>query len=283
MVNLLILGRTGYVPFALAQALQKFGHRSYFVSRAQHQNSGDSVFTVTENSTLDSAQLMEYIYQNNIDAVINTSNKFSRTLEISDLESAAVSNFLHPARVLAIAADAGVRTFINLASAWQLDELKRDQHPIYTGTKNALVEFERSFQSKVEIWDVFVAEIFGVGDTRPKLLNLIKQASKSGEILELHSLKTKLHLTSLDRLASHISDLLGQKVNAPKSHLYINFRDIPIHEILRIARAVLPGSLSTRDMDREPELLSLKAPVVGAMKASDLEADLGKFFQFEIL
>jgi hypothetical protein len=104
-----------------------------------------------------------------------------------------------------------------------------------------------------------------------------------GEILELHSLKTELHLTSLDRLASHLSDLLGQKVNAPKSHLYINFRDIPIHEILRIARAVTPGSLSTRDMDREPELLSLKAPVVGAMEASDLESDLGKFFQFGIL
>lgn len=283
MANFLILGRTGYVPFALAQALQAMGHTPFYVSRTQHQDSGENIFTVAENSAFDATQLMHYVAQNNIDAVINTSNKFSRTLDISELESATVSNFLHPARVLAIAADAGVKTFVNLASAWQLDETKRAQHPIYTGTKNALIEFERSFESKVSIWDVFVAEIFGVGDTRPKLLNLIKQASNSGETLELHSLKTKLHLTSLDHLASHLSDLLGQRSNAPKSHLYINFQDIPIHEILRIASAVLPDGLSTRDLQREPEILSLEAPVLGAMTVSDLEADLGKFFQFETL
>jgi hypothetical protein len=283
MVNFLILGRSGYVPLALAKVLQGLGHSPFFLSRFAAHGSGDYVFVIPENSPFPSSRLRQYILDNQIDAVINTSNRFSRTLGIDDLESAMTANFLHPARVLAIAADAGLKKFMNLASAWQLDEIKRSQHPIYTGTKNALLEFEKSYESKIEIWDVFVAEIFGLADTRPKLLNLIREAAKSGENLELHSLRTNLHLTSIDRLAEHIESLLLGHLNAPKSHLFVNYPSVPVLEILEIANAAIASDLKILDRGLEPEVLSLDAPLVGEADASELRSDLGKFFQFETL
>lgn len=281
MANFLMLGRSGFVPLALSMALQKLGHTPFFVSRVPDQDSRDDVFVIPEGSSLNFQLLRQYILDNTIHAVINTSNKFSRSLGIEEFDSAVISNFAHPARVLAIAADAGLKKFINLASAWQLDEAKKSQHPIYTGTKNALLEFERSYESRIEVWDVFVAEIFGALDTRPKLLNLIKGAAHSGEILELHSLRTKLHLTSLDRLAEHIGSLLDGNSDAPQSHLYVNYQSVPISEILEIAKEVTARNVNIRDLGRDPEVLSLAGPVLGGESASDLQSDLAKFFQFE--
>jgi nucleoside-diphosphate-sugar epimerase len=160
------------------------------------------------------------------------------------------ANILVPAKVLRAAVEAKATTFVNLGSALQLDPEKALNAPDYASTKQAFRAFLSHQSSRLHTTSVFVNEIFGVGDTRRKLLNQAIDCAINNVHMTVQSAHRVLGFANVSRLASEIVSLLKNPASRPEEYVYQNYSNITLGEVLDTV-GLLAGGLSWSESSQE--------------------------------
>jgi len=277
--KVLILGKSGYVPSHLGSEMRKIGFEVLHSSRNLNNEASDSDLILGEHEKDLPRVFFDFLQSREIDAVVNTSNAFSRSLQLENASSSLAANLIIPSAALIGCSFAKTNMFINLASGWQLDKNRASLSPHYTGLKNAFASLAMSMSGSTEIWQVYVHELFGPGDARKKLLVSIRDAIMSGQRVEINSSQTLIHLTSVARLARHLSQIIDGRATFAQAHSYVNYPSLQIGELILLAEKALGISIPWSDKKNPPEAAELANPVIGKLDSSELAADLKEFFR----
>lgn len=135
---------------------------------------------------------------------MHCSNSFSASPDFHQAVTMLRVNFTLPAKVLRVAVEASAKSFTNLGSGWQLDPVRLESSPDYTASKNAFSTFLQANKNRLVTRTIFLNEVFGRDDPRPKLIKLAVDTVTSGNILKVRSLDSKLGLTFLPRLSEEV-------------------------------------------------------------------------------
>lgn len=279
MKKILILGKSGFVPRQLGLELSNLGFNVFHSSRnLQNEASDQDLVLLNEEDNLPNL-FFKFLQENEIDVVINTSNFFEREPKQVNSQASLAANLTVPTAALLACSFAKTKVFVNLASGWQLDANRANQAPHYIGLKNAFAFLSEAIAGQTKVWNVYVHELFGARDERPKLLPSLRKSLATGQVLRIQSGDTRIHLASLSRLAKHVSHLVMEEHDLPKSHTYINYPNLAINELIPLAEEVCGISIPWIDSAGLSERSELVAPVFGELPKSELAQDLKVFFR----
>lgn len=271
--NCLVIGSTGFVGSRVGAVIQS---RGFVVHRFLREGKSDAeglVFYGDRNGDFPVESLVEYLRARRISSVAHFGNVFERMPTAKVAENMLYANFLVPAKILVAAIEAGVGTFVNLGSGWQLDSSKFAEAPDYISSKEAFRDFLGRYSERIRTASVFVNEIFGRGDNRNKLISQALEAARIGKLLQVGSSMQELGFTSVDRLGSEVADFLDG-VARPSEYLYQNYSNVTIEDLLQaIGRS--SGKLLWEARSREYiPLPKLTVEVVGELPFERFEAEL---------
>lgn len=288
-MNILLLGSTGFVGRAIRDQLVAHGVNVYCLVRgkprriAAEPGGGAINFTAAASGDFATADLTQFIAENEISSVVHAANMFSSSATAVEAEQMLYANFLVPAKVLRSAIEANAGLFVNIASCWQLDSQRALQSVDYVSTKEAFREFLNRRSHQIEGKTIFLNEIFGIGDTREKLLNLAIQAAIEGSRFEVTSLKKILGFTNVRHLSDEIVEVLQLPGSSPGEYIYENYSGITIQEVLLMVEEAA-GQLDWYCNSQEPSMLfSSGLSVRGAMPRAALKLELLELVRWKVM
>ena len=124
----------------------------------------------------------------NPDLVFHVASRFVSQHQPGDVEPLIESNVMFAVQIAEAMSLHGVRNLINIGTSWQNYEDK-DYSPVclYAATKQAteaLLQFYTE-TGRLRVITLRLFDTYGPGDTRPKLLNLLRRIADSGESLDM--------------------------------------------------------------------------------------------------
>lgn len=254
--RLLLIGGTGFVGLAIKKFLMAQGAVVFEIRRPGSAACEDGkIFRVSQEGDFELGELCVFLASNGIDAIVHCGNRFEESPSLEGGDGMVVSNFVVPARVLKAAHQAGVGKFINLASGWQLNPSMRKSSPDYVSSKEAFRAFLNVYGQLLTVHSVFVNELFGPADSRPKLINELIRCAQTGDHMVINSPATTLGLSSVLRLASEIFGLVCQKIERPSEYLYENYGPVSISSLIRVVESAVGAKLSWSSAQMEPRTL----------------------------
>ncbi len=229
-MGILITGATGFLGHNLTKKLIR---------------SGEDVHILLRHSS-DSSELSTYLQPNQIHKTdggfnsINTAVRMARPKVIfhlaskfisehthNDINSLIDSNITFPCMLLESMSQNAVHNLVNIGTAWQhYTNEEYDPVCLYAATKDG---FESLIDYYVAANDINVVTLklfdtYGPGDTRPKLMNLLRTAAVTGEIIEMSKGDQEIDLL-------HVDDVTDSFLRASEM-LFSN--DIDKHQIYKV-------------------------------------------------
>jgi len=201
-MRILVTGITGFIGKHLMKRLSSEGHDIFAVVRGQSAKDkleqNDIKFFVDNNSTED---LIGYFKRNKFDGVIHLASCFVVEHRSEQIHELINSNLLFATRILEAAVKTNVRWFINTGTFWQ-HYGNKDYSPVnlYAATKQAFESIAKYYMESSEIIFVTIKlnDTYGPEDTRPKIFNLWKKVSESGETLGMSPGEQFMDITFID-------------------------------------------------------------------------------------
>ena len=200
----LLTGASGFVGAALTRRLLADGWDVHLVMRE-----GSSTARLPEQSVRlhlhylsgDTLQLIEVMRVAAPEVVFHLASLFLATHKPEDVERLIHSNLLFPTQLAEAMAACGVRNFVNTGTSWQHYE-DQDYNPVclYAATKQAFIALLRYFVEchGLRVVTLKLFDTYGIGDPRPKVLNLLKRAALEGRSLDMSPGDQLLDLVYID-------------------------------------------------------------------------------------
>jgi nucleoside-diphosphate-sugar epimerase len=177
----LVTGATGFLGGHLARRLTGDGWTVHLLGRGE-----------------DAA---EAVRRARPDAVFHLASYFKAVHEPADVAPLIEANVAFGARLLEAMAGAGCGRLVHAGTAWQHFE-GRPYEPtsLYAATKQAFADLVRFYVAKGALRSVAlkIYDTYGPADPRPKLMNQLKNAARSGARLELSAGEQYLDLVYVD-------------------------------------------------------------------------------------
>jgi len=149
--------------------------------------------------------LIDVMAQSKPDIVFHVASLFLSDHRSDQVDTLIQSNILFGAQLLEAMSIVGVHNIVNTSTSWEHYENK-DYSPVnlYAATKKA---FQDVLQYYVEakgfkVVTLKLFDTYGPNDPRPKLINLLIRASRTGEPLSISPGDQKINLTYIDDVVS---------------------------------------------------------------------------------
>ncbi|MHB1684244.1 MAG: NAD-dependent epimerase/dehydratase family protein [Bacilli bacterium] len=198
--RIVVTGAAGFVGSHLVESLASDGYEVHAIVRASSQT--DHVRSAILHIHDGHSETLKYIMETVRPlAVIHLASHFVAEHRTADIEPMLESQIVFSTQLVDAMASAGVRFLINTGTSWQhYGDEQYNPACLYAATKEAfaaIVDFyvrARSIQCvTLELYDTY-----GPGDRRPKLLNVMHRAMKSGATLALSPGEQLLNLVHID-------------------------------------------------------------------------------------
>ena len=219
----LITGATGYIGSKLCQRLLNDGWQVDVLVRETGRPLVQTlVGKVTSHSYDGSTQsVMDAVAAANPDVVFHLASLFiaeHRSEQVTDLIN---SNLLFATQLAEACARTGVKRFINTGTSWQHYRSNAyDPVCLYAATKqafeNILDFYADAFGMRVITLKLF--DTYGPDDPRPKLINLLVKAMKTGEVLGMSPGEQMLDLVQIDDVTRAFAVCAQQLLDGIASH-----------------------------------------------------------------
>lgn len=199
----LVTGATGYIGTKLCQRLLAEGWQVDVLIR---ENSRPLTPTLVENATAlaydgSTQSVQDAVSAASPDVVFHLASLFiaeHRSEQVTDLIN---SNLLFGTQLAEACARAGVKRFINTGTSWQHYRSEAyDPVCLYAATKQAFEDILDFYADAhgMRIITLKLFDSYGPGDPRPKLINLLVRATKTGEALDMSPGEQLLDLVHID-------------------------------------------------------------------------------------
>lgn len=200
----LLTGASGFIGARLAQRLLDEGWEVHLVLRPGsatealpppgprlqlHRHHGSTV------------QLVDIMRSAAPDAVFHLASLFLAQHQAQDVERLVQANLLFSTQLAEAMAQCGVRLLVNTGTSWEhFEDADYDPVCLYAATKHAFTALLRYY---VECHGLRVATLklfdtYGPGDTRPKVLNLLKRIANESSSLAMSPGEQLIDLVYID-------------------------------------------------------------------------------------
>ncbi|NDD13089.1 MAG: NAD(P)-dependent oxidoreductase [Betaproteobacteria bacterium] len=221
----LLTGGTGYIGGMLVRHLSELGWKVSLIVRSKKHcytniNAENKIFAC--NGTIESIQ--DAVEATRPDVVFHLASFFTADHTSKDIKELINSNILFGTNLVEACARNGVKHFVNTGTAWQhFRGGVYDPVCLYAATKQAYEDlldyYVDAFNIKVITLKLF--DTYGPRDPRPKLLNLLLDALKTGKHLDLspgNQLIDLVHVQDVISAYSVAGSRLAEGIDLPKGH-----------------------------------------------------------------
>ena len=244
----LVTGATGYIGSRLCQHLLAEGWEVDALVRPSGRPLPESLAGKVSLRTHDGStqSLLDSVTQANPDVVFHLASLFiaeHRSEQVTDLIN---SNVLFGTQLIEACARAGVKRFINTGTSWQ--HYRSDAYDpvcLYAATKQAFEDILDFYVDAFGI-DVITLKLFdtyGPDDPRPKLVNLLLKALRTGEAIGMSPGEQLLDLVHIDDVtrafavsAQHLLD--GRSPPSHKHYAVSTGKPISVRQLVALLEQV---------------------------------------------
>ncbi|MDD5218261.1 MAG: NAD(P)-dependent oxidoreductase [Candidatus Omnitrophica bacterium] len=200
----LVTGATGYIGYHLAKRLLQDGWQVHVLLREKSDirklkdlNGQVSVFRYDGKSK----KIISALQQAQPDFVFHLAAKVFVDHRLEEMEDIVHANILLGVQLLEGMTQLGIRFFINTGSYWQHYEGK-PKNPVnfYAATKQSFEDILCLYAGtgKIRALTLKLFDVYGPGDTRPKIFSLFERCAQSGEPLAMSPGEQLLDLVYID-------------------------------------------------------------------------------------
>ena len=207
-MKIIITGSTGYIGSHLSQYWSNKGHEIHHIVRPQSNIKNlQKNYPQEQIHTHNGEQAcINYILTNiQPDIVIHLASMIIKQHKSQELTQLINSNILFGSQLLEATANNKIRNFINTGTIWQCAN-NQTYNPLnlYAATKQAfedIVDYYVQHQN-INVITLRLSDTYGIGDPRPKIINLLLKLEKSGKTLDMTIGKQLLSLVHIDDVIS---------------------------------------------------------------------------------
>ncbi|MES2308287.1 MAG: NAD(P)-dependent oxidoreductase [Verrucomicrobiota bacterium] len=216
-MKILITGITGYIGSHLAKDCLRKGWTVYGIARPDSktellQKNGILSNVKIERTDGGVASLQKIIQKAKPDLVFHMATLYVAEHQPQQVGSLIESNIRFGCELLEAMRAEGVDCLVSAETAWQFDPMGNIRPVnLYAATKEAFAVLNHFYEDaygfrtiKFKLFDTY-----GGNDNRPKLLNKLREISKTGQVLELSKGEQILDFTHIDDVTAALC--LGAK------------------------------------------------------------------------
>lgn len=207
IVRILLTGATGFIGRGLVPMLRNSGYDPVLLLRADSSLVTDCELakcsTIRVESNVES--LAEQLRQSGCVAVLHLASLFLATHQPSQVSELIESNIAFPTRLLEAMKLAGIKQIVNTGTFFQNSDGKTGSpFNLYAASKQAFQDIVDHYvrNEGFRAITLKLADTYGSGDTRRKLVQLLLDAACRGEHLGLSPGEQKISLTWVDDVRS---------------------------------------------------------------------------------
>lgn len=197
----LVTGVTGFIGGKLAQRILEQGWRVHAVLRESSDTSDIPAQVEIHRHDGTVGGLTQIVRSTAPDVVFHLASLYLTDHLPDQVDALIASNILFPAQLAEAMTAAGALRLVNTGTAWQHFGTA-DYNPVnlYAATKQACVDVLRYYHDaqKLSMVTLKLFDTYGAGDTRRKLVQLLVDAARSGEPLDMSPGEQTLDLTHVD-------------------------------------------------------------------------------------
>lgn len=203
-MKLLITGATGFVGKNLVYKLLENNHRVVVNLHSSTNLFGSKVETIRlmEGTVEDDINNLNSL---NIDGIVHLASLYITSHKTEDVSTLLQTNILFSSYLLELACKLNVSWFVNTGTFWQhYKDSPYDPVNLYAASKQAFEAIAQYYinTNQIKFVTLKLSDTYGLGDPRPKILNLLDRISKSGELLYMSPGEQLIDI-------SHISDVIN--------------------------------------------------------------------------
>lgn len=196
--SVLVTGGTGFIGTQLVRRLVADGHDVHLLARAGGSGP-DGIHVIEDAGT--TSELADRLAGLDVSACFHLATRFVAEHGGSDVEDLLDSNVVFGTRVAeALAARRGV-TFVNTGTAWQhVDGSPYRSTSLYAATKQALQDVLSYYATvgRLRVVHLKLFDTYGPSDRRPKLVNVLLDAARTGATVEMSPGEQLIDLLHVD-------------------------------------------------------------------------------------
>ena len=199
MTKIILTGATGYIGRGLVSMLESAGYEVICLVRSAQANTAAGFLCRKIPATLD--ELVDLLKEYKPDAVVHLASLFLASHRPDQVSELIESNIRFPAQLLEAMKSTGVRRFLNTGTIFQCsDGGPGSPFNLYAATKQAFEDILHHYARNegFTVLTLRLADTYGIGDTRRKLVQLLVDAAMQDEELRLTPGEQLLSLTWVD-------------------------------------------------------------------------------------
>lgn len=217
-MNILVTGHRGFIGTHLCARLSN-DHNVFYLIRphttSDSPGAHGKTFIFAENNIF---ALSKFLIDNKIEGIIHLASLYIQRHDSVDIPNLIQSNVYLGTAILEAASKTNVVWFINTGTIWQNYQSAEGENiycpvNLYAATKQAFMDVAKYYSetTNVKICTLKLCDTYGPKDPRKKIIALLEEHAKSGEILRMSPGYQRIDLLHVDDVIDgflHLAELM---------------------------------------------------------------------------
>ena len=258
-MKVLMTGITGFVGRHLGERLINDGHEVYAIVRptskidSLSENLQRNVKFYSYDKRITVLDIVTNLCKegNRPEMVYHVASNFLTTHKFNEIQDLIQSNITFGAEILDAMATNKIYNLVNTGTAFQhCDDADYKPFNFYAATKECFEKIINFYKESAGLCciNLHLFDTYGAGDTRGKILNLLKKISETGETLKMSPGEQLIDIVYIDDIVDAFV-LAGKYLAAGQYELcgtygLSSMNPIPLREVVRIFEEVSGKKLS---------------------------------------
>ena len=269
MEKVFVTGATGFVGNALAHYCLTQGNETHVLVRSPEarRNFSPGITVHLTDGSIDS--LRHALEQSRADTVFHLASLFLANHQPEQAASLVTSNILFGTQLLEAMALTGCKKLVNTGTSWQ-HFATTEYLPVnlYAATKQAFADIATYYHEAAGLSCITLKlfDTFGPGDTRRKLVNILLDAARTGEALDMSPGMQIIDISYVDDVVTAFAQaarLLETSQEPVLKDYFVSGERLTLRDFVQVVSSTLGRKINARfgaRPYREREVMQPVAP-----------------------